>query len=399
VTFRHILLVSSLAVLPASGLAQATFKAVTRGSDIWLEQKNGAVALYDFRLGAGGAVVELRDNRRSNKRLLAPPFGDEKTDRVIQLVNWDTSRNLPGDQGQLDDRWNVNQAGTGDGVFHGTISVKIVSNTRVEVYSVGDLQWQLLLRSATGPAFDGRISMFTRYDMASNGVLTIRRVARMGPARLRSATGGTFQPVDWITPLHQNWLPFDAGSGTGLYNSVAFGFNGTTPSPVYTWTAGVGGNRETHDIPTSSTAAPDSAGFAAVFDNRPDAQGKKSFIAAIFGKQAASSAYTARWQIRARGFPFATYQVTALLPELATGVIPRGAIIDSTIKILPGNDFAGSAATIKNLADANPGPVIYAPTHAFTGELATIVSNLLANNNVAITPAMRTDHLASRLIP
>src|SRR5580692_10747574 len=69
----------------ASGWTGTIF---TNDNDLWIRSYENGVGMYDYRIGAGGAVSEMREVPSNYKNLLARPFRSERTDRVIQEVWW-----------------------------------------------------------------------------------------------------------------------------------------------------------------------------------------------------------------------------------------------------------------------------------------------------------------------
>lgn len=61
------------------------WKVEVEGEDVWLKLSAGGSNTFALRLGAGGAISEIKGGGKS---LLSPSFQGEVTDRVIQWTIW-----------------------------------------------------------------------------------------------------------------------------------------------------------------------------------------------------------------------------------------------------------------------------------------------------------------------
>ena len=68
-----------------------TWSTRSSGGDLWLTAAQDGAPLFDLRLGAGGAIAELDYRPAAGADLLANPYGDNDTDRVIQWTLWSDS--------------------------------------------------------------------------------------------------------------------------------------------------------------------------------------------------------------------------------------------------------------------------------------------------------------------
>lgn len=371
--------------------AATTFQAEISGTDLWLRNKNNGITMFEYRLGAGGAIGKFYSVAES-RDFLAPSFSGEVTDRVIQLATWDLDNHAPPTDTGYNSLWNVDQAGTEENLLHATVDVK-VSNTnhRVDVYSVGDLQWKAALRGSTGYAFNGKVSMLTRYDMTDDGVLKIRRVVYHAPLKRRDTTGGAFNTIDWQQLLHQNWIPFKSGAAaTNDFDAVAMGLdtNGV-PNWWYQWN---------NNIPTTGWPVQNTWGYSVMFDSTSPST--KSFVSVIYGQNTVTSPYAASWNVLLTDYNFTTYGVQLLAPEMYVLDPAAGFIVDSNIALYPGTALNKAASDkIKSLVAGVPAPVVYAPGSPFSGELATIVSTIQADATTTLTSGMRVDHIAPLITP
>lgn len=389
----------ALALLSGTANAQSTFRAETDASNVWLRHKINGATQYQYRLGAGGGIADLRHTACGNMSVLAPPVATEVTGRVIQLVTWDQDRPLPGlPPNDENSAWNVNQAGTWNqntnqqNLFQTTVQVIVnAAKTQVDIYSVADLQWREELRlPAPNAAFAGRISMLTRYGLQDDGTLTIRRVAWLGTPRLRPQNGSQFQDLPWVGAFAQHFVPLNGGFASNRYDTITKDFNPNGSPQIF------------HKFLSASTpdssdnsAASATSGFTAAFDGKAECSGQRRYAGVIYGKGGVvqdpnGAQYTASWQrlIRARSFPTVP-SMSLIAPALKfSSTVPvlngPGIVLDSTVKFVTGPEIGTARARFDGLVPTIPAPALYRPGHAFTGELATIVSKLQANQGLAL---------------
>ena len=169
----------------------------------------GGKKQFDFRIGAGGAISEMRDCTDEDQPLLAPTNKGEVTDRVIQWTAWSESVNhrvakLP----KSEWRYNVTQGGTNASEISPTVSVRWDKSANViDVYSVPQDQW----KTEQQPHMKGNLSALTRYEGMADGVLKIRRVVRVGDITLlgKPAPPGRMIFEAW-TPFRHSGKTFDS---------------------------------------------------------------------------------------------------------------------------------------------------------------------------------------------
>ena len=389
----------ALALLSGTAMAQSTFRAETDATNVWLRHKINGATQYQYRLGAGGGIADLKHLACNQMSVLAPPVDVEVTGRVIQLVTWDQDRPLPGkDPADENSDWNVNQAGSWNqnsnqqNLFTTTVQVVVNSaKTQVDVYAVADLQWREELRlPAPAAAFAGRISMLTRYQTQDDGTLTIRRVAWLGTPRLRPQNGSQFQDLSWVSPFVQHFVPLNGGFEPNRYDSITKDFNPNGSPQIFHKFL----SASTPDS-SDNTAASATSGYAAAFDGKAECAGQRRYAAVVYGKIAVQQApngaqYTTTWQrlIRARTLSSAP-SMSLIAPALRfSSTVPAlngpGIVLDSTVKFVTGPEIGTARARLDGLVPTIPAPAIYRPGHAFTGELATIVSKLQANQGLAL---------------
>ena len=183
-----------------------TWSTRSSGGDLWLTAAQDGAPLFDLRLGAGGAIAELDYRPAAGADLLANPYGDNDTDRVIQWTLWSDSYAVATPSGS--EPFNEDLAGSGDGTFSPIVAVNAGPGV-IDIYAVPQDQWD---RSLNG-AMQARYAALTRYELLPNGVLKVRRVIRTadiaGPA-----DGGHAYDV-----YFEQWNPFKVGAGA--FNAYA----------------------------------------------------------------------------------------------------------------------------------------------------------------------------------
>ena len=134
VVFRALLTISVSCSCLTSGQAQWSWQAFTYQNDVWMRTFDGGEPMFDYRLGAGGSVAEVRNIPNGFQRLLSPTFNGELTDRVVQYTTWSNSvvNVVPG-LPAFEHRFNVTQAGTFDGLLSPTMSVVLVPSVTWEI--------------------------------------------------------------------------------------------------------------------------------------------------------------------------------------------------------------------------------------------------------------------------
>ncbi len=356
---------------------------ITNNSDLWIRSYDNGVGMYDYRIGAGGAVAEMRQVQSNNEDLLAGPFRSERTDRVIQEVWW--GLNLVYSKGGAPDgRFNVNQAGNyADGnsprppnTLTPTVATDIIPDStapQIDVYSVPQDQWY----PANDAMFTGKFSMLSRYKLIGNGWLMVRRVTVVGQILTNNL------PANIRDLYIDAWTPFTKK----VFNAMALSID-TFGNPLWWYQTG-------YNIPSQS-AWPSTAthGYAVAFSASSHAT--KTAIGFVFGNsppqwytnQVGSSIglHTFRcqeWSDNGGGLCFK--------PNLEfTFSIPAGTVIDDYYVIVPSprmdSQFAADIASVEPLI---PAPRFFWPGTVLDGELLAIVNRLNAN----LVNDVRTDKL------
>ncbi len=168
-------------------------------NDIWLRTSRDGQQQFDLRIGAGGAIAELRDIPANYAPLLSPPFKGEVTDRVIQWTLWSPSvvhqiANLP----QFEWRFNVTQAGTFNNTIAPTHFVVVdPGNCRIDAYVSPRDQW----KTEQQPHMQGTFAARIRYDVIGPGHIVVRRTLRIGDVTLSG------NPAELSEVYFEGWTP------------------------------------------------------------------------------------------------------------------------------------------------------------------------------------------------
>ena len=331
---------------------------------------------FDFRLGAAGAIAEVRD-AASGQNLLAPSFQGESTDRVVQWTLWELGQTIRHNVASLpdfEDRFNLTQAGTFDNVLHGTVEVEIVDG-QINIWSVVDRNW----KSEQDPYMDGTVTALTQMTILDGGGLLVRRVVRVGEILLNG------EAVSLDNPYFEAWTPLSDAA----FNAMAVSIDGNgNPDEFFV---------DGRNIPTyPRTPVADTRGWALGYDRFDEAEGNN--LAVIFGTDVgtvfrADGSQTSNHQYRRNSLDFAGGW--AILPGLLPGSLGAGAIIEQHLILLPGDTIdASTGAQLDALAELLPAPRVFHAGAELSGDLgaiATRLSTLSSENRTS------TDHLAGLL--
>lgn len=365
-----------LCVLASRLAADRSWAQRNDGTDLWLTASQDGNALFDLRLGAAGSIAELRYRPAGGQDLLANPYGDNDTDRVIQWTLWSDSYAAAGGAGS--EPFNEDLAGSGDGAFSPTVAVKS-AGTMLDVYAVPQDQWDQTLNGA----MQARYSSLTRYELLPDGVLKVRRVVLTGAIAHQPDGGRTYDVY------FEQWNPFRVDNTS--FSAYALSLD-AAGQPDWWY-------RAEDNIPYYQyLPAVNSFGYAVIYQE--SAWQTQPVIGVVFGTQDLSlapdpelAATSGRHVFNSMGWGEGTPgdQGIALLPALELFAVPSQSVIDYTYYLVlrPGAD-ASLKPELETLAASTPGPALYGPSHVFSGELGAIVAHLVANLNA---PGVRTDHL------
>jgi Ca2+-binding RTX toxin-like protein len=350
------------AVLP--GGWNSTVRVV--GDQIWLRtvRPNGTAHL-DFRLGSAGVIAEIR-NVSTGVSLLAPSFQGEVTDRVVQWTIWEFGESVRNDVPSLpsfEDRFNLTQAGTFDGVLNGTVDVDVdVEKGQVDVWAVVDNNW----KSEQDPFIQGSLTSLTRTTNLEGGAVLVSRLVRVGEIFLRG------NAVTLEDPYFEAWTPISDSA----FDSLAVGIDASgTPNQWYA---------DGSNIPTYPyTPVADTRGWTVSYDRSNIAE--RDNLAVVFGTDRGtvhhadgSETTSHRYVLNALDFNGGM----AVLPGLFPGGLSEGAIIEQHVLLLPGEGIdAATPVQLDALAAQLPPPQVYLAGAEIRGELGEIANRLSTLTN------------------
>ncbi len=168
-------------------------------NDVWVRTFKNGGEQFDFRIGPGGVISELRDPQDGYSALLSPSYKGEPTDRVIQWTWW--SNSLTNQNPQLPDyewRFNVTQAGTFESIISPSFRLEMkTQGCQIDVYSEPQDQWKW-----QQSILSGRFTARTRYQIAKDGAIIVRRSLLVG----ESYFNGNPSPLS--NEYLEAWTPF-----------------------------------------------------------------------------------------------------------------------------------------------------------------------------------------------
>ena len=342
------------------------------GNDLWLKLNDSGSDAYDFRIGVGGALTEMRDRTDGFKPLLSPSFQGEATDRIIQWTIWSLNHGITNPAATqlptFEQRYNVTQGGNFDGYLHETLSVPVdYSGLQVDVYSKADLQW----KSENQENMQGTHSALTRYTFDDRGFIKIRRIVSVGEPTLNGVT----QP--WTDLYFEGWTPMRGGRDT--FTAMALGLSAVgTPNWWY---------RHQFNIPQYPFMDVENTNGYAVVYKETDPTGSDA-VGIVFGTKTVES-----------HSPLDSYVLNSLDWNNGIGILPAiqakstvvaNSIVDQTLYIVPRQGLSAEMSSLlTTLASEIPAPHIYEPNN-IPVELEGIYATLMTNASVSGTS---TDHL------
>ena len=350
-------------------------------SDIWVSTSYKNQAVFDFRVGPGGAIAELRDRRHSSEALLSPPFLPEvHTDRILQTTVWSNSI-VASLSGARDHRFNITQAGDSESNVSPVVSVWMDPNScTVSVYSVPQDQWL----PENGQYLSGRFSQYVRYDIGPNGEIYIHRVLLVG-----QPTNGTPLNTYGNNFYLEAWSPFNVPVFGAL--SVYLSSGNGMPSVYQPDTP----QRVLDLIPTYPFwDVATTRGFASAI-SYPGMTGRS--VSLVFGTRGVCWFINGSCSTAPHG---AAYVLNTLSWKTGIGILPGltvgsaleiGSVIDQHLVLAPATSFGGNIVTwLGGLAQRVPQPLVIPPSWAVPADIWDIVNALKANE---ASTGVRTSHL------
>lgn len=340
--------------------------------DIWLRTSSDGQQQFDVRIGAGGAIAELRDIPADYAPLLSPPFGGEVTDRVIQWTLWSPSvvhevADLP----QFEWRFNVTQAGTFNNTIAPTHRVVVdPDGCRIDVYVSPREQW----KTEQQPHMQGTFAARIRYDVVGPGHIVVRRTLRIGDVTL---SGG---PAELSQVYFEGWTPLRRPTFDAL--AVVLDVAG---APSWWYKAGVNlPHYPSIDVTTTE-------GYGVGF--RGDALASTA-VGLAFGA-AHPCRYVAEECLDVGAYALNTMDWDndlAVLPGLSLVDLQPGQLLDQYLVLAPTHGLTASyAADLRTAAQAIPPPRVLDADAVLPADWVDLAATLATLPGQAGT---RTDHLA-----
>jgi hypothetical protein len=350
-----------------------TWEIFPYNTDVWFRSYNAGIGKFDFRLGGGGCIANMRycpDNYRS---LLSPTAAGEETDRVMQSVYWGFNAvDSLKMNGTLDPRYNINQAGYSDGGFAQTLAVNYYNQNTIEVYSLSKRQWYPTLDSE----FGGQIASINQYELLNKGIIKVTKYLKSPNATYLN------KPIPNFYAYIEQWLPFLKG-GTNDFDGLAFGLDNTgTPSWWY----------NTSNIPSypQYNVATNSNGYAMVYNT--GALGTHVNISVVLGKKAPeffNSTATGYYEFNSMQWNTGI----GILPGLHASNIEPGSLIVIKYYIVPAEKSdAQLKTTLDSLVGVIENPKIYGPSYNFQDDLLKKMNIL---HLIESGTGLETNHLAN----
>lgn len=201
-------------------------------NNLWMRSYLGGVAQFDYRVGAGGCIAEMRACYLGNEQLLCPTWVNSAyhdRDNVLMWVMW-AGATIDGASDEEDSnswkkRWNVNQAGGHDGfapVSEVVVDVTLQGGV-IEVFSQSDEQFIVgyddTFRSTQGPDW---VSQHVRYDLLDKGVLKITHTSVIPTIHRNNIIvhRGTAPGQNYHYAYFEKWSTFFAAPN-GRFNGLA----------------------------------------------------------------------------------------------------------------------------------------------------------------------------------
>ena len=335
-------------------------------SDLVVTSTTSGQSQYELIPGAGGSLARMRALQSGGKDVL--PWGSSIMNSNFQ---WGLMAGTALDDGDpaTDDRYYLRQAGGSGQRLAPVMQVEHDATTgRVDVFSVAKDQWSPHLRDAVA----SKVSHLTRYETLSDGSIKVRQVIRFGDATVNGS------PLDVSTPYFEEILPFHVNN----FNRLAERLNTNgSPQVVYTQGSNIPQNAQT-DIASTS-------GYVVIYNNSNAFN--SAVVGVVFGKTQMASPNQ-----MILNYSDSTTEIS-VRPGIRLYDAAPGAILDLTYYLVPAYSLNSAfVSRINTLLAATPVPVVYPPSHTFTGELATIVQRL--NDNLTET-GVRSDRLGHDVTP
>lgn len=203
-------------------------KVITEQDDIWLKTYFKGQAQFDYRIGAGGSVAEMRALKGSKPLALlaASPYG-RLADQQVQwtVIGEKLSRKLPNVPAS-GWQYQVAQGIAHDNLYAPTVAILVKpSGCQVDVFSIPKEQYRPEQRAH----WQGSFPNLTSYRIVGAGALALRQVVRISGARVEG------KPLTLGNLRLQTSLPL----AKDLFNTLGLGLD-KQPAPVRSFAVGSG---------------------------------------------------------------------------------------------------------------------------------------------------------------
>lgn len=189
-------------------------KVITEQDDIWLKTYFKGQPQFDYRIGAGGSIAEMRSLKgKKPQALLAPsPYG-RLADQQVQwtAIAQNLSRKLPNVPAS-GWQYQVAQGVAYDNLYVPTVAVLVKSSgCQVDVFSIPKEQYRPEQRTQ----WQGSFPNLTSYRIVGAGALALRQVVRISGARVEG------KPAALTNLRLQTSLPL----AKNLFNTLGLGLD------------------------------------------------------------------------------------------------------------------------------------------------------------------------------
>ena len=348
-----------------------SYKIINLNGDLICRYNHDNTIVFDFKIGAGGAISELRWGSSTCDELLSPSFQQGvNTDRIVQSTWWLHSLKNNNTH-HSEKRWNVTQGGNDIGGFSPVNAVNVdTANAIIEIYSYPQNQWD----NSYDAVFHGGYKMLNRYEGFKNGVISIRRVM-IGQI---PDSMGSQKPY---TNLYvEGWTPFNYSSSS--FEALALGFDGSG-NPNWWFSAG-------NNIPYyQGFPVEQTNGYAVVYKNGQLLGSTHEFATLVYGKNQVIPNTSYSYVLNTMGWN----DGIGVLPGLNLNNFPVGGIIDQSFYLYISNCFNSNTIIFLNqLVSQLLTPGIYKPTDKLPPDLSVIVNNI---NQMTSTTGTKTEYLGA----
>jgi len=346
------------------------WKVTTRGAHLRLESYYKDNLYLEYRIGAAGVISAINDNL-GHASLLAPPFREEITDRVIQWTLWSNGITNPvAGLAASAQRYNVTQAGTrgnrGSSFQVGnslapTISVDIdrAADT-IDIYSVPQDQWE----PSEQAAIQNKVSSLTRYTLLAGGALSIKQFNYIDKVMLNGAE------VRFDDLYMEMWLPL--ASSREVFSGLALSLN-VDGSPNQSYSNHATGRSTIPSYP--HFPAQRTSGYAVAFNAENP---RRTALAVVYGVQnVLSSNARDGLELNMRDYK----NVMAILPGARLWQVPAGTVTCKEFVLMPGPNglTAGLASQLDRQVQTMSRPAVYRPGEVMPPEVSAIAQTLSKN--------------------